>query len=233
MSTDRLAPEAAADPDTHRARVTTIEARLEAAYGAARKPRLDPLEELVLTILSQNTTDRNRDRAWESLHNRFPDWEAVRDAATEEVEEAIRVAGLAGQKAATIRRVLERLGERGPPSLDLLRELDDEDALDFLCSFKGVGRKTAACVLCFALGRPVMPVDTHVLRVSRRLGLVSERSSALRAHDRLNELVPAGSRFAFHVQLVRHGRGCCTARRPACGSCPVLDLCPQIGVEAA
>lgn len=215
-----------------RDRVQRLAARLERRYGPARKPELDPLDELVLTILSQNTTDLNRDRAWESLQRSFDDWDEVRRAPRERLEEAIREAGLAGQKAAAIQEALERLrGEMGAESLDHLREMADAEAMAYLSSFRGVGVKTAACVLCFALGRPVIPVDTHVHRVSRRLGLVDEDATRNQAHHALNDLVPPELRFPLHIQLIRLGRDVCRARRPRCGVCPLEELCPKVGAE--
>ncbi len=218
----------AIDPD----RLDRIAGRLEEAYGAPGKPRRDPLDELVLTILSQNTSDTNRDRGWEDLRAAFDGWEEVRDAGRDELEDAIRSAGLAGQKAAAIHAVLEGLTEeRGEPSLDHLDAMDDGEALDYLTSFRGVGTKTAACVLCFALRRPVMPVDTHVHRVGRRLGLVPDDASRTGAHDVLNEQVPPEMRYPLHIWLIRHGRAVCGARSPRCAECDLEDLCPKVGVD--
>lgn len=211
-----------------------VERALGRRYGKPEKPRLDPLDELVLTILSQNTTDRNRDQAWSALRDTYADWDSVRKAPRAELEETIRTAGLAGQKATAIRSALERLTEeRGRPTLDHLEEMGDEEALEYLSGFHGVGVKTAACVLCFSLRRPVMPVDTHVLRVSRRLGLVPPDASATSAHETLNRRVAPRSRFPLHVLLIRHGRAVCTARSPACESCVLREPCPRIGVEPA
>lgn len=213
--------------------VEEVERRLARRYGTPRKPRLDPLEELVLTILSQNTTDVNRDVAWEALRETYPDWEAVRSAPRERLEETIRTAGLARQKAAAIQGVLERLREEvGEPRLDHLREMDDEEALAYLSGFHGVGTKTAACVLCFSLRRPVLPVDTHVHRVAIRLGWVPAGGGRNRTHDLLNEAVPPELRFPLHLHLIRHGRATCAARRPRCEECVLEDLCPRVGVEA-
>lgn len=193
---------------------------------------MDPLEELVVTILSQNTTDANRDRAWRALRRTFDGWDAVRRAPREGLEETIRVAGLPTQKAAAIHGALERLHEEvGEASLAHLREMDDDEALDYLSGFRGVGVKTAACVLCFSLRRPVMPVDTHVHRVARRLGLVPRGATRRATHRRLNEAVPPELRFPLHIHLIRHGRTTCTARRPACSECTLEDLCPKIGLD--
>ena len=212
--------------------VAEVERRLAARYGEPEKPRLDPLEELVVTILSQNTTDVNRDEAYDALRDAYDDWEEVRAAPREELQETIRTAGLAGQKAAAIQGVLERLQEEvGEPSLAHLRRMDDEEALAYLSDFHGVGTKTAACVLCFALDRPVMPVDTHVHRVARRLGLVDPGAGRRASHRRLNEIVPPELRLPLHIHLIRHGRATCTARRPACSDCTLEDLCPKIGLD--
>lgn len=222
-----------ADSSTTEAdRLEAIAGRLEERHGPPGKPRRDPLEELVLTILSQNTSDTNRDRAWEDLRSAFDGWEEVRAADRAELEEAIRSAGLAGQKASTIHGALEGLAEeRGEPSLAHLEEMSDEEAMAYLTSFRGVGTKTAACVLCFALRRPVMPVDTHVHRVARRLGLTPEDASRTAAHDVLNERVPPGLRYPLHIWLIRHGRAVCGARRARCGECELEDLCPRVGVD--
>lgn len=219
---------------SRRRRIRALHRRLEADYGPARKHRLDPLDELMVTILSQNTTDINRDRAYESLRDRLPDWEAVRTAARRDLEEAIRAAGLWKQKARVIQETLDALWEeRGELDLSHLEEMTDAEALDYLTAFRGVGQKTAACVLCFSLGRPYMPVDTHVHRTTRRLGLIP-RTSADDAHELLNQddTVPPELRFSFHIQLIRHGRAVCQAGRPRCGACVLADLCPRVGVDA-
>ncbi len=217
-------------------RVRAVERRLARRYGPAKKARLDPLDELMLTILSQNTSDTNRDRAYESLRSRFPDWDAVRVAPRAAVEDAIRSAGLWQQKARVIQETLEGvLAERGELNLSHLDELPDDQVIAYLTNFRGVGVKTAACVLCFSLGRPYMPVDTHVHRVARRLGLIELRATAEQAHNLLNRKasVPPEVRFSFHIQLIRHGRAVCRANRPACGDCVLEDLCPKAGVANA
>jgi endonuclease-3 len=225
---------AAGDAQERRARLEEVARRLERAHGPPSRPRRDPLEELVLTILSQNTSDTNRDRAWERLRDRFDDWDDVRRAEPAELEEALRPGGLAGQKASAVQGLLEDLRrERGEISLDHLGEMDDAEAMDYLTSFRRVGTKTAACVLCFALRRPVMPVDTHVDRVSRRLGLVPGGGGAAAAHRVLNEIVPPERRFPLHIQMIRHGREVCSARSPACEECPLEDVCPRVGVGEA
>lgn len=220
-----------ASPEAATRLTERIESELRDSYGIAEKPRLDPLDELILTILSQNTSDVNRDRAWANLQESYGGWDEVRARGREPLEQTIRSAGLAAQKSETILRVLEALGEEGAPSLDHLRDLPDDRALDYLTSIKGVGTKTAACVLCFSLGRPVMPVDTHVHRLAKRLGLVPPNASPEKAHEILNAIVAPDLRFSLHVQLIRHGRSTCRARRPECGRCAIAELCPRIGVS--
>jgi len=191
------------------------------------------VDELVLTILSQNTTDDNRDRAWAALRESFADWESVRHADPSTLRSVIRPAGLGRQKAAAIQAALERIEtDRGRISLDHLEGMNDREALDYLTDVRGVGTKTAACVLCFGLRRPVLPVDTHVRRLATRLGWVQEGSSAERTHEILNRTVPGALRFRLHLALIAHGRATCTARRPTCGTCVLAGDCPKIGVGA-
>jgi len=211
--------------------IRSIAARLAEVQPPSRKVRRDPLDELILTILSQSTSDVNCYRGWEALRARYSDWEAVLAAPAGEVEETIRPAGLSKQKSATILATLARLrDEHGSPTLDHLQALDDADAVDYLTSFKGVGVKTAACVLCFSMGRDVIPVDTHVHRIAVRLGLIPENANAVRTHEILNEIVPPELRYELHVLLIGHGRGPCRARRPHCGECAVSAICPRVGI---
>lgn len=216
------------------ARVRAINARLAAHYGPP--PPLepgDPLQELIGTILSQNTSDVNSGRALATLLERFGSFEAVHRAPVDEIQAAIRSGGLARLKAARIKQVLGRIAaERGEISLDFLRDLDLPTAWRYLTSLPGVGPKTAACVLLFACNRPALPVDTHVHRVSRRLGLIGPRTSAEQAHAELAAIVPAEEVYRFHMNLIRHGRAICRAIGPRCAICPVEDLCPKIGVVA-
>ena len=209
--------------------VREIHRRLARAHGPLDPPRrIDPLDELVLTILSQNTSDVNRDRAWEAMRARFPTWERVERAPVEDLKEAIRPGGLANTKAPRIQEVLREIRAReGAIDLSWLSDASDEEVTAYLLSLPGVGRKTAACVLGFALQRPVIPVDTHVFRVAKRLGLISERATADRAHDELHDLVPPPLRLPLHVALIRHGRTICKAGAPRCGVCPLRDLCPS------
>lgn len=202
--------------------------RLKPLYGPSQPPRvLDPLGELIFTILSQSTADTNSVPAFEALVARFDgDWEAVRRARVSSIAAAIRRAGLANQKAPRIKALLDALPRpAGRPTLDLA-SMSDEEAVAYLTSFDGVGLKTAACVLLFACGRPVLPVDTHVHRVSQRLGLIGPKVTPLAAHALLQSQVADRDVLDFHVLLVKHGRACCRARKPRCTACPLLELCP-------
>ena len=187
----------------------------------------DPLSELIFTILSQNTTDTNRDRAYERLRSRFPRWRDVLEADREEVEEAIRIGGLGRQKSSRIQEILRTINRhRGDLSMDYLKEMSIEEARQELLSFTGVGKKTAAIVLLFSLGRPAFPVDTHVHRVGKRLGLIPENMSADAAHDVMERLVPPRHYYDFHVNLIRLGRAVCGPRRTSCEVCPARYWCP-------
>jgi len=191
----------------------------------------DPLSELVFTILSQNTTDINRDRAYERLKARFPRWRDVLEADREAVEDAIRVGGLGRQKSARIQEILRTIDRRrGELSMEYLGEMGIEEAREELLSFTGVGRKTAAIVLLFSLGRPAFPVDTHVHRVAKRLGLIPEKMSADAAHDVMERLAPPRHYYDFHINLIRLGRTVCGPRRTSCEACPALRWCPT-GLE--
>lgn len=196
-------------------------------YGRPQwRPHLDPISEVVSTILSQNTSDVNRDRAFDRLRARFTTWEVVRDAPVEAIEEAIRSAGLAQQKAPRIKGALRFISqERGELSLDFLKDLPVDQAKAWLTQIKGIGPKTAAIILLFSLGMPAFPVDTHVHRVSRRLGLIGPKVSAEKAHDFLEDLLPAGLYYPFHLNVIRHGREICNARNPKCEICPLQTLC--------
>ena len=204
-----------------------VHRRLIEAYGEPGwRAHMDPISELVSTILSQNTNDVNRDRAFQRLRERFPSWEAVRDADVEEIKDAIRVSGLANGKAATIHRALRRITEeRGELSLGFLQEMSVEDAKTWLTETKGVGVKTASIVLLFSLGRPAFPVDTHVHRVTKRLGLTEPKASRERAHRILEETLPEETYYAFHLNVIRHGREVCVAGTPRCEQCVLSDLC--------
>ncbi len=187
---------------------------------------LPPVDELVLTILSQSTTDINSWRGYHLLKAAFPDWDAVADARTEKVEEAIKSCGLSQQKAPRIQAILQHLRiEHGRITLDFLREFTPQQGLEYLMSFNGVGRKTASCVLLFALGMPVMPVDTHVHRIAIRLGLIEENINPDQAHEILENIVDVDDYLIFHVNVIAHGREICTARKPKCQLCEITELC--------
>jgi endonuclease-3 len=209
--------------------IREIHRRLKRTYGPLDPPRrLDPLEELILTILSQNTSDVNRDRAWASLRSRYPAWDRLARARPRSVADAIRMGGLANVKAPRILSVLREIEAReGGFDLGWMRTATDEEVTGYLTSLPGVGPKTAACVLAFSLGRPALPVDTHVHRVAERLGMLPPRATASRAHLLLADLVPARLRVSMHVGLIRHGRALCRAGRPRCEACPLFDLCPS------
>jgi len=217
----------APDPELRR-RALEIHRRLLEVYGEPRwRTPLPPLDELVSTILSQNTNDRNRDAAFARLRRRFASWEAVRDADPQEVIEAIRPAGLANQKGARIQAVLRQITqERGGLDLSFLSALPPEEAHAWLMRFKGVGPKTAAIVLLFSLGMPAFPVDTHIHRVSGRLGLRPQGMNAEQAHPHLAALFPPEAYGAAHLNLIRLGREVCHARKPVCPRCPLRGLCP-------
>jgi endonuclease-3 len=202
--------------------------RLTALYGTPEwRPHHDPTAELVLTLLSQNTADTNSGRAFARLLERFPDWQAVLDAPLDGVLEAIRPGGLAPTKAPRLKAMLAEIHDRaGGFDLSFLKEMPDAEAREWLRTLPAVGPKTAACVLLFALGKPALPVDTHVYRVAVRLGLVSGKLTPEKAQDALEALVAPEDQYLFHVMLIRHGRHTCTARSPACGRCPLLEGCP-------
>ena len=226
-------------------RFLNVHQRLLDFYGYPEwRDPLPPLDELISTILSQNTNDQNRDRAFAGLQEHFPgpatspdrvispsrfsspDWEAVRDADEQQVIQAIRPAGLANQKGPRIQNVLREItAQRGSLDLSFLAALSAEEAREWLLRFKGVGPKTAAIVLQFALGLPAFPVDTHIYRVSGRLGLRPDRMSVEHAHDHLAQLIPPEAYYAAHLNLIRLGREICQARRPRCSECPLKTVC--------
>jgi endonuclease-3 len=219
-----------------RARVVRVRERLRAVYGVPRmQPHGHPLAELILTVLSQSTNDRNRDVAYLRLRERFPSWEAVMRAPVDEVEEAIRPGGISKVKSGRIQAILRALAKdpRDPPhelSLDWLPRAPLAEGRDYLTALPGVGRKTAACVLLFAYGLRDVPVDTHVSRVGMRLRLLQPGGPFERLHDQMLALTPPGEELELHVNLLRHGRRTCHARRPACGECALARMCPSRGV---
>jgi len=211
--------------------VRAIRDRLRLVYGVPlAKPHGHPIAELILTVLSQSTNDRNRDVAYLALRERFPLWEEVRDAPVDEVEEAIRPGGISKVKSARIKSILRAITETAPGgalSLDWLSELSVPAAQAYLTSLPGVGRKTAACVLLFALGMRDVPVDTHVSRVGTRLGLFRPGAPFEEMHDEMLEVTPSGEELEFHLNLLRHGRRTCHARRPDCAGCALQKMCPS------
>jgi endonuclease-3 len=210
-----------------KSKAQAIHQRLIEVYGEPQwRSHLDPISQVVSTILSQNTSDVNRDRAFEQLQARFAAWEEVRDAPVEAIEEAIRPAGLAQQKAPRIKGALQFITrERGELSLDFLKDLPVDEAKAWLTQIKGIGPKTAAIILLFSLGMPAFPVDTHVHRVTRRLGLIGPKVSAEKAHVILEDLLPPDIYYPFHLNVIRHGREICHARNPRCEICPLQTLC--------
>jgi len=197
--------------------------RLEAAYGkAVLRTRRPALDELVLTILSQNTSDRNSEHAYARMRERFPTWEDVRDAPETELVEALRPGGLAVQKAPRIQAALRDMDRL---DLEWLGGLPADEAMRWLVALPGVGPKTASCVLLFSLDVPVMPVDTHIHRIALRVGLVPAGTTADAAHALLTGMTPPDRMLEAHLLLIRHGRTTCTARRPRCEECVLLDLC--------
>lgn len=208
-------------------RATEIYVKLLEVYGEPiwRNP-LPAIDELVSTILSQNTNDINRDKAFNALRAKYPTWEQVMNAPTDDVIEQIRVAGLANQKGPRIQQVLRQiLEERGELNLDFLKGLTPEEAKGWLTRFNGVGPKTASIVLCFSLGMPAFPVDTHIYRVSGRLGLRPQQMSVEDAHNHLEGLFTPETYYAGHLNFIRLGREICQARKPKCAACPLNQLC--------
>jgi endonuclease-3 len=214
------------DAEYHR-RMDEIMDRLKEEYGTPeRAGRTDPVDSLITTILSQNTNDDNRDVAKERLDERFDSFQAILDADNEDVADAVRPAGLGPTKAERIQTFLRMLQEeRGEFSLDHVREMSTEEAKEYLQRFPGVGPKTAAVTLCFVFDMPVFPVDTHVYRVCKRVGLVPEDVSREKAHEILDREVPDERKYEFHINLIKHGREVCTARNPSCQDGVLADMC--------
>jgi endonuclease III len=208
-------------------KVLEVCANLDTAQGEIFwKSHGKPLEGLIQTILSQHTSDVNSERAFDNLRRLYPSWELVYNAPLTDIIEAIKAGGLANTKAARIQSVLGQVyKDTGQYSLDFLETQTTDEAMAYLGQFHGVGPKTIACVLMFCMGRPVLPVDTHVFRVSHRLGLIDEKIGEAKAHDALQAIVPEEKVYAFHVHLIRHGRLICQAQRPRCETCCLSDLC--------
>ena len=213
-------------PDLKKRAIKIHEALLKAFGEPIWRNPLPAIDELVSTILSQNTNDVNRDRAFEALRAKFPTWESVRDAKEKEVIDAIRPAGLVNQKGPRIQQVLKEITkERGALDLQFLADMPLEEARQWLTKFNGVGPKTAAIVLCFSLGCPAFPVDTHVYRVTGRIGLRPEKMTVEQAHPHLESVFPTETYYAAHLNIIRLGREVCNARKPMCPQCPIKSLC--------
>ncbi|MFH0766292.1 MAG: endonuclease III [Calditrichota bacterium] len=224
-------PNPSSETETAASIIRTIDI-LSARFGTPQWKRKDPLDELMVTLLSQNTNDRNRDRAYEQLRARFASWEEVLAADVTDIEQTIRSAGLSGQKSARMKEILGWIKDYfGGLNLDRLNNLDNDEAIKLLTSRKGIGVKTAAVVLAFAFNRDLCPVDTHVHRIARRLGWIPEGTSADSAFGFLNPLIPSGRAAAFHLNLLKFGRSICLARKPGCASCPLRDECRWVGKD--
>jgi endonuclease-3 len=204
-----------------------ITENLEASYGVpVNDDPDDPLSELVLTILSQSTSDINSRRSFQSLKQRFPDWDSVRRARPATIAAAIKSGGLANSKSIIIKNVLnEILARRGELDLAFLRAAPIDEAWEFLTSLAGIGPKTAACVLLFSCGADVFPMDTHILRITRRAGLIPENCSDRQAHETMEKLIPPRKHYSLHINLIRHGREICKAQNPKCGKCSLIEHC--------
>jgi endonuclease-3 len=215
------------DFQRRQAKYRPVAERLHDLYGTPHWNRnLSGMDELVSCILSQNTNDSNRDRAFDALKARYQTWDEVQNAPTDELIDTVRPAGLANQKGPRIQKVLERIGaERGAYDIDFLADLPLDEARAWLVDLDGVGPKTAAIVLCFAYNRPAFPVDTHVHRVGQRIGFLPQGISAEKAHPVMEAITPPEDYYAFHIQLITHGRQMCQARRPQCERCPLADYC--------
>lgn len=215
------------DFERRQAKYPPVAAALRELYGTPiwRKD-WSPMDELISCILSQNTSDTNRDRGFDALKARYPDWQAVMDAPLDELIDTIRPAGLANQKAPRIQAILRYiLDQRGDFSIDFLNDLPIDEAKAWLTALHGIGPKTAAIVLCFGFNRPAFPVDTHVHRVGQRIGFLPAGISADKAHPVMEAIVPPSDYYAFHINLIQHGREICRARRPLCERCPVTEFC--------
>jgi endonuclease III len=211
-------------------RVRAIRERLQLVYGIpGTGPHGHPIAELILTVLSQSTNDRNRDVAYTRLRDRLPEWEDVRDAPVDLIEEAIRPGGISKIKSARIKDILVAItaGSGHGLALRWLAEVPVPEAQAYLVTLPGVGRKTAACVLLFALGMRDVPVDTHVSRVGTRLGLFRPKAGFTEMHDEMLAITPPGAELELHLNLLRHGRRTCHARRPECDDCALVRMCPS------
>jgi endonuclease-3 len=221
------------DADRRAAKYPPVAKALRDIYGDLQwTAGQSPTDELISCILSQNTNDANRDRGFSALKTRYPSWQAVVEAPVDDLVDTIRPAGLANQKAPRIQEALRTIyQERGDYDIEFLRDMSIDEAKDWLTSMKGIGPKTAAIVLCFGFGLPAFPVDTHVNRVSKRIGFVPEKASIDKAHDIMEAIVPGDDHYAFHIYLIRHGRDTCTARRAYCERCPLTAYCDHFQTD--
>ncbi len=205
-----------------------VDKLLAQVYGDKRwRKHAEPIDELVATVLSQHTNDVNRDRAFRQLKRRFPNWEQVLHAPTRSIAAAIKPAGLSNQKAPRIKAILQRIAEanEGKLSLNFLAEMPVSEAMNWLKRLPGVGPKTAACVLLFSFGKPVFPVDTHIYRISKRLGWLDEKVSEARANELLDKVVPDEIKYRLHLNMIAHGRKICKPQNPRCDECVLKHLC--------
>ncbi len=214
--------------------IREVDKRLAALYGDKKwQQRAQPLDELILTVLSQHTSDVNRDKAYKELRRRFPRWEQVLDAPVRQIAAAIKSAGLANQKAPRIKTILQKIADANGGKLELafLGAIPIPEALAWLQRLPGVGPKTAACVLLFSFGKPVFPVDTHIYRITKRLGWIDAKVSEAKANALLDSVVPDDIKYRLHLNLIQHGRRICRAQRPRCEICPLTDLCAYFAVQ--
>jgi len=200
---------------------------LERTYGVPENGRVsDPLDMLVQIILSQATSDTNSHRTFAALKKRFPTWERALRARAETIADTIRSGGLANQKASVIKSLLQQIKEKhGTLELGFLHEMNAGEAREYLKQFRGIGPKTIACTLLFACRKDVFPLDTHIFRILRRVGLIPQKCTDARAHEIMDQMVPAGKFYSFHVNLIRHGRALCRPREPLCERCPIVEYC--------
>ncbi|HEY9402383.1 MAG TPA: hypothetical protein VIQ24_06795 [Pyrinomonadaceae bacterium] len=228
---DAAAPAATADtadaPSDEGRPIRYIIQNLERAYGVPENyAPSDPLDMLVQIILSQATSDTNSRRTFDALKRRFPTWDAALRARESTIAQTIQSGGLANQKAAVIKSLLRQIKhDRGALDLSFLHELPPAEAVRYLSQFRGIGPKTIACTLLFACRTEVFPLDTHIFRILRRVGLIPPKCTDRRAHDTMNALVPSGKFYSFHVNLIRHGRALCRPRDPLCERCPIVEYC--------
>ena len=206
--------------------IVEVDKRLKRIYGEPRRPTKDAVSQLVATMLSQATTDIQTARSFEALRQRFPTWDLVRDAPASEIAKAIHSSGLSKQKAPRIKKALQHISrERGLIDLNFLKKMSVDEARQWLVNIAGVGPKTASIVLLFSFRKPLFPVDTHVYRVTKRMGWIPQNVSVEKAHDILRAAVPPRLHYRLHLNLIEHGRKTCQAIRPRCEVCTLTDLC--------